>query len=344
MNDEIQPPTAAVVGLGRMGLRHLQVLCELGMKISGLSDINRASAIAAGQSYAPEAAIYENAADMLQDRMPEAVVIATTADSHKDLVLAAVGNGAKWILCEKPMAVSLEEANSMTAACAEAGVKLAINHQMRFMPNYFRIKELIGTEGLGALASIVVSGSNFGLAMNASHFFEVFRYITDENATVVFADFEDDIVANPRGPQFEDRSGRLIAKNSNGQAIYIDFSVNAGWGLSVAYICRYGQIHVDELGGEVRVYERQPEYRDLPTTRYGMPHMTRIDHIPPTDATAPTRALWDAMLNDRDFPGASEGRHALECIIAAHLSHEQGGKWVSLASLGRRANQKFNWA
>lgn len=344
MTSQSDAPTAAVVGLGRMGVRHLQVLSDLGMDIVGLADRSADVARIAAESFAPKAAIFDDAGQMFSELNPRAVVISTTADSHFELVKAAAEAGASWILCEKPIAVSLATATEMDAICQSHGAILAVNHQMRFMPNYYLVKELVGSEGLGPLASIVVAGSNFGLAMNASHFFEVFRYMTDEPAEAIFSWLDDEIVANPRGPQFEDRSGRVAARNSRGQSIYIDFSVSAGWGLNVTYICKYGQIQVDELGGEMRISERLPEHRDLPTSRYGMPHAQRLEIIPPTDATAPTRALWESMLAGRDYPSAFEGTHALACVVAAHVSNESGGQWIRLDGLDSHKHRVFRWA
>ena len=104
--------------------------------------------------------------------------------------------------------------------------------------------------------------------------------------------FDPGQLANPRGPQFEDRSGRLLAHSEAGPLLYIDFSAAAGWGLQVVYICRYGQIVVDELSGDMRVAARQAEFRDLPTTRYGMPADVRQTTIAPADTVAPTMAVW----------------------------------------------------
>ena len=134
------------------------------------------------------------------------------------------------------MASSLAEADEMIATCRRAGALLAVNHQMRFMPQYTEVKALLGSDELGPLASVLVAGSNFGLAMNASHYFEMFRYLADSQVSSVQAWFDPGQLANPRGPQFEDRSGRLLAHSEAGPSLYIDFSAAAGWGLQVVYI------------------------------------------------------------------------------------------------------------
>lgn len=340
-----EPMRVAVVGLGRMGVRHLEAVRRLGLAVVGLADVSADAVTAAAGSIglSPEGR-FTDAVEMFETTWPQAVVIATTAPSHAPLVLAAVESGARYVLCEKPMAASLAEVDEMTRACETAGAVLGINHQMRYMPNYTQVKGLIGGEDLGPLVSMVVAGSNFGLAMNASHYFEAFRYLTDSPVTQVQARFETEALANPRGPLFDDRSGRLLAINGAGQGLYIDFSAQAGWGLQVVYICRNGQVVVDELNGEMRVAARKAEYRQLPTSRYGMPVDIRREAIPPAETIESTMAVWTAMLTRSGYPGPEVGEHALSCLVAAHLSDRAGGAPVSTKVPQAARDERFAWA
>jgi predicted dehydrogenase len=270
--------------------------------------------------------------------------VATTADSHFTYVSAAVAAGARYILCEKPMATSLAEADAMREACARSGAVLAVNHQMQFMPHYMHVKRLIGSDELGPLSSVLVAGSNFGLAMTASHYFEMFRYISGTTVRSVRAWLEADQLTNPRGPQFEDHSGRLLAQGSGDAMMYVDFSVRAGYGLQIVFICRQGQIVLDELSGDMRVSARKPEFRDLPTARYGMPADVRVELLEPTDAVAPTMGVWSAMLEGGSFPDGIIGTHALACCVAAHVSHAAGGTEIPLDGLSHERSRVFRWA
>ncbi|MDM4767516.1 Gfo/Idh/MocA family oxidoreductase [Pelomonas sp. SE-A7] len=335
----------AVIGLGRMGLRHVEAARRLGMDVCGAADTNpdALKAVQAQFGVAAEAC-FTDAYQMLATVKPAALVIATTAPTHAPFVLAAVEQGTRHILCEKPLATSLAEADAMLAACERSGTRLAVNHQMRFMAQYTQVKALIGSEELGPLASILVAGSNFGLAMNASHYFEMFRYLSDQPVAEVQAWFEDGQLANPRGPQFEDRSGRLLARSAAGPSMFIDFSASAGWGLQVVYICRHGQIVVDELNGDMRIAARQAQYRELPTTRYGMPVDIRVEQIEPADTVVPTMAVWQALLAGEGYPSGADGAHALGCLVAAHASHEAGGRAVRLDDPALPRERVFKWA
>ncbi|MCE4538169.1 Gfo/Idh/MocA family oxidoreductase [Pelomonas sp. P7] len=338
--------TCAVIGAGRMGVRHVQAAKQLGMQVVGIMDVVAETAKAACKSEGlPESAAFNDAREMLARTRPQAVVVATTAPSHCDLVIAAADAGTRYILCEKPLASSLEEADRMLAACERAGAQLAVNHQMRFMPNYFRVKALIGTERIGPLVAVQVAGSNFGLAMNGSHYFEMFRYMTGRDIHAVQAWFDDVRLTNPRGPQFDDRAGQVRATTADGSSLFMDFSAGAGHGLQCTYICRYAQITVDELAGEIRITARKDEYRELPTTRYGMPADIERIAIEPVEVVAPTISLWKAMLSGETFPqGRDAGLHALRCLVAAHASHARQGSAVALADTALSPSQHFDWA
>lgn len=336
---------AAVVGLGRMGVRHMEALRSLGMTIVGVADTEEKARVSLQNDHGIDSsACFSDGVEMVRTVRPEALVVATTAPSHAPLAIAAAEAGVRYVLCEKPMATSLADARAMLEACRRAGAVLAINHQMQFMEQYTRVKSLIGSEALGPMASVLVGASNFGLAMNASHYFEMFRYVSGRPVHSINAWFEDAKLANPRGAQFDDRSGRILARTAEGVSMYLDFSVEAGNGVSVVYTCRYGQIFVDELNGFMRVVSRKAEFRDLPTTRYGMPSDIQVESIAPADVVGPTKALWSELLAGRTYPDGEAGLHALACCVAAHVSHESGGSPVRVDDQGLPGVRQFKWA
>jgi predicted dehydrogenase len=336
---------AAVVGVGRMGVRHIQVLKKLQMDVSAIADVSPDACSAVSKEFdVPSSGCFEDALEMLRTVRPEAVVISTTAPTHARFTCAAAEAGAQFILCEKPMATSLADVAEMRETCRRNGARLAVNHQMRFMPQYTRVKDLIkGSDDAGPLASIVVAGSNFGLAMNASHYFEMFRYMTDSPVESVQAWLEAGQLSNPRGPRFEDRSGRVLARNANGVSMFIDFSRSAGHGLQVVYICRNAQIVVDELSGDVRMTSRQAEYRDLPTSRYAMPADVQLMVIEGADTLMPTMSVWVSLLEEGSFPDGVVGQHAVACLVAAHISHETGMP-TRIGDVGAARSRQFTWA
>ena len=78
----------------------------------------------------------------------DAVYISTTNELHMAQTIAAARAG-KHVLCEKPMALNLDDARRMVDACAEAGVVLGINHHLRNAATHGKVRELIRAGEIG---------------------------------------------------------------------------------------------------------------------------------------------------------------------------------------------------
>ncbi|WP_057198391.1 Gfo/Idh/MocA family oxidoreductase [Bradyrhizobium sp. Leaf396] len=333
-----------MIGVGRMGRRHISAARAAGFHLAGVFDQSPdAIATTLVECAVDRSTVFDRAEEMLRAVRPSAVVVATTAPSHCRYVCAAAAAGVPYILCEKPMACSLEECDHMIATCDAAGVKLAINHQMRFMEQYTDVKNLTNSPEFGGLRSMVVTASNFGLAMNASHYFEAFRYLTAEPLAEISAWFDPANVPNPRGAQYIDRSGQVRGVTASGVRLLIELGGDLGHGIEVVYACRNGQILVDELAGYVRGIHRRAEYRELPTTRYGMPADEFQRQIAQADVIGPTVALWRSLLAGGSYPDGSSGRHAVAALVAANLSGESGGRPIELER-GLPRERIFAWA
>jgi UDP-N-acetylglucosamine 3-dehydrogenase len=127
-----------VIGLG-IGEKHVQEYLQLdGMRLVAVADtvLERAEKVAARHSLRP----YQNGLDMLEHEDLEAVSICTPPRWHHDQVLAAAERGLH-VLCEKPMAPSLEECDDMIAACHRAGTTLLLGYKKRSSPLFRFLKE-----------------------------------------------------------------------------------------------------------------------------------------------------------------------------------------------------------
>ncbi len=90
---------------------------------------------------------------------PDAVVICSENSRHRELVERAAAAGVH-VLCEKPLATSVEDAEAMVAACEQAGVSLMTAYPVRFHPAFRALRERIRAGGLGTVLS--ASGTNNG--------------------------------------------------------------------------------------------------------------------------------------------------------------------------------------
>lgn len=91
---------------------------------------------------------YESVAALLADPDIDAVYISTTNEHHKPQTLAAAAAG-KHVLCEKPLALTLADAQAMVAACAAAGVIMGTNHHLRNAATHRAMRELVVSGVIG---------------------------------------------------------------------------------------------------------------------------------------------------------------------------------------------------
>ena len=91
---------------------------------------------------------YPTAEELLNDDQVDAVYIATPVYLHATQAIAAATAG-KHVLCEKPMAMNVEECDRMIAACNQHGVRLGVAYYRHFYPVVKRIAEILDSGEIG---------------------------------------------------------------------------------------------------------------------------------------------------------------------------------------------------
>lgn len=125
-------------------------------------DLDRAKATAEEFGDGSTAA-YQDYQDLLANPDVEMVCVTTWAAAHAAPVIAAAQAG-KHILCEKPIAISITEADAMVKAAHDAGVKFAMGYQPRFGNLWPRVKQIIDDGLLGE-----IMGATLASAAPSSH-------------------------------------------------------------------------------------------------------------------------------------------------------------------------------
>ena len=146
----IQPPVGVgVIGVGLIGAYHAASLAQRvpGARLVGLADaqpgLAEQRAVALGcDSWTTD---YQK---LLANPALEAVVIATPAEYHTEVVVAAARAG-KAVFCEKPIANDVEDADRAIRAARQAGVVLQIGFQRRFDRAFLRARQLVDSGELG---------------------------------------------------------------------------------------------------------------------------------------------------------------------------------------------------
>ncbi len=122
---------------------------------------------------------YGNYNEMLEKESLDIVNVCTWPKTHCDAVCKAAQAGCKGIMCEKPMAVNLGEADQMLKACAENNVRLAIGHHHRFDPQLVKAKELINEKAVGDV-SLLWGHCSLDLMNNGSHVVDMINFLNND--------------------------------------------------------------------------------------------------------------------------------------------------------------------
>jgi len=93
---------------------------------------------------------YYTEAELLADPEVQCVYVATPAFAHKQQVIGAAKAG-KHVLCEKPLALNLDEAEAMVAACKDAGVFLTEGYMMKFQDLHKKARDIVAGGKLGRI-------------------------------------------------------------------------------------------------------------------------------------------------------------------------------------------------
>jgi 1,5-anhydro-D-fructose reductase (1,5-anhydro-D-mannitol-forming) len=153
-----KPMTWGLVGASDIAAtRMIPAIRRVGDTVAGVVSADRSHA----RSYAARNGIdrhHDSLEALLSDTDIDAVYISSRNEHHRPQTLAAAAAG-KHILCEKPLAASLEEADVMLKACEEYGVVLAVNHHLPAAGTHRKIRELVAVGRIGRPLSINVRHS-----------------------------------------------------------------------------------------------------------------------------------------------------------------------------------------
>ena len=231
----------AVIGTGRMGSVHVRNIVKLipEANLTAVCDIR----LEVAQAVADECGIrrvVRDYHDLLVDPEIEAILIASSTDTHAFMVKDTAGAG-KHIFCEKPLALELDKIDEALAAVAKAGVKLQVGFNRRFDKSFQRVHEIVASGEIGrpcilritnrdpdfpSLDFLRVSGGIFlDLAI---HDFDMIRYQMGEVEEVYAAG---GVLIEPKLNEFGDiDTDVVVIKFANGAVGTIDNSRKAVYG------------------------------------------------------------------------------------------------------------------
>ena len=191
-----------VVGVGEMGKRHAENMRHSvpQSKLVAVADANleRAQAVASELNIS---SAYHSVEELVGRPDIQAVVISSPPKYHFSAILAAAAAG-KHIFCEKPLALTVKEADNAIAAVERAGVILQVGHMRRFDSPYVEAKRRIDAGEIGQVVIFKSIGrdqesSPAGACQvdlngtlfhdSSSHDFDLARWLTNDEVVEVHA-------------------------------------------------------------------------------------------------------------------------------------------------------------
>jgi UDP-N-acetyl-2-amino-2-deoxyglucuronate dehydrogenase len=338
----------ALIGTGRVGyqfsfsqlpdnhaeavLRHPE--CEL---VAGVNR-GRDKLEAFGQRFGV-AALFHDYREMLSQVAPDICIIATHPELHAEMVEGcAAADSVRAIICEKPMALSLDECDRMIDVCRRQDILLQINHNRRWNPEWNLARRLLHEGAIGELNHIYGymdgvkpapwwrSDNEGPLLHDATHYLDLMDYFAGGVEWIC------GVAEQRRRPWAIEDFG----------AAFLKFKSGATGLLHAAELSTYTE-HGFELRGSEGVMRLQKEKLSLYTASPSMREADsgfewsaleerKVEH--PAEASSYVLALQELLDALEDKGGLRSdgevGRRSLEMVMAVYRSQLEGNRPVGL--------------
>lgn len=141
-----------ILGAGFMGTMHAGVYSQLpDVKLAGIADVRPDKAKSLAEKY--KSVPYYSVDEILKKEDIAVIDVCLPTFLHKEFVIKASQAG-KDVVCEKPIALTVEDANEMISTCARNRVRFMVAQVLRFWPEYKFLKEMYERGKYGKLVSI----------------------------------------------------------------------------------------------------------------------------------------------------------------------------------------------
>lgn len=291
--------------------------------------------------------LYLDYRELLSKEKPDVVSIASWTSTHKDMVIEAANSGAKGILCEKPIALTLADADEMIVECEANGVALLINHERRWDQRFLKAKQLIEEGEIGALRSIrgsmlcgipdeeswkcdlsLVGGGP--LLHDGTHLFDLIRFFGGEVKSLVGF-----VARNTRLP-IEDSATAILALDDGvlasvevgGRRGYFHFDLQF-WG-------QHGMIAVGNGINDLWVDAESKSFygfRELTAKRFPLPDVYKSSYLSIAEDMV---SIIEGTKPNRSSGG--DGKEALQIIWGIYESERLGNAVVNLPLKRRKVS------
>jgi predicted dehydrogenase len=333
-----------VIGAGGIArLAHLpNYLRNPRVDLVAVADIDLERARRAGEDFGvPDT--YDNYEELLANPRVEAVSVTTPPNSHAEAVIAAACAG-KHVLCEKPIAPSIEEADAMVEAADRAGVKFTIGYQHRFGTELPLVKRLLDEGVVGRLIGMTQIGvgpsshrvpwflkkrfAGGGVLMDwGIYTAHTILWLMGPVASV----YATSAIVRPDVQVADELVTNVDVEDTVMATLRFENGAMGSWYAAWAVVAGHHSMSIDGSLGSVTSRRESPGLHVFSRT-FGEPDHLRgwrtLPTVEPPLIEVHYRKLAhfvDAILDDRPLQlTGADGRDALELVLAAYQSAETG--------------------
>ena len=334
----------AIIGCGRISPNHIAAALENGLDVVALCDIEEAKMDETIEKFNLSKKIkkYLDYKLMLEKEKPELVAICTESGKHGKMALDCIEANANLII-EKPIALSLEEADLIIEKANKKNIKVSACHQNRFNKSVQKIREAVEANRFGKLMHATAHirwnrGEDYykqapwrgtweqdgGALMNQCiHNIDLLRWMMGDEITEVVG-MTDNLI---HGYIDAEDLGMALVKFSNGSYGIIEGTTNIYPKNLEETLYIFGEKATVKAGGKsVNLIEEwefadnldnadevKQNYFENPPNVYGFGHKPLYKDV------------IEAIENDRQpYVTAVDGRNALELVLAIYKSAAEG--------------------
>jgi myo-inositol 2-dehydrogenase/D-chiro-inositol 1-dehydrogenase len=331
-----------LIGYGAWGGHHARAIEENPRAVLRAVAARSNSTLERACNEVPSATLYTDYQKMLAREDLDAIVVVLPTDLHYEASRAVLESG-RHLLLEKPMALTLEHCDALTALAAETGKLLAIGHEFRLSSLWGKIKQIIESGGIGdpLYALIELWRRPYRLGSNGwrydinrvgnwileepIHFFDLARWYFQKIGDPVSV-FAQASASRPDRPELQDNFSAML--RFPGGAYALISQTLSGWEhhQAVKITGREGALWASWSGAMDRTFE--------PTFWLRHRHGEAVDEVPLTKITGEVYELRDqvdmmvrAILDNAPLSATgSDGRWSVAMCLKAQESVDRAAE------------------
>lgn len=335
----------ALIGCGRIAVNHVKAAVNNQLEFAAAcdTDLSQIEKLLAGYGLEADASIkrYADYRQMIEENELDLAAIATESGSHAQIALDCIDHGIHCII-EKPIAMSIHDADEIIRRAQEKGVKVSVCHQNRFNIAVQEMRKALEAGRFGKLSHGCVHvrwnrnkdyymqapwrgkwDSDGGALMNQCiHGIDLLRWMMGDKAEEVYGQtrrrFHDYLEA-------ED-IGMAVVKFQNGAVATIEGTTNVYPQNLEEALCLFGENGTVKLGGKSANHIDVWQFADETEEDQGNEGLKEAACNVYGNGHASLYAdMIDAVEKDRKpYVDALAGRNALELVLAVYKSQKEG--------------------